>query len=335
MTLATDSEETALGGELAQRVLTEMHRVVVGNRQALRTMLAAIVAGGHVLIDDLPGLGKTLIARSFATVLGLESKRVQFTPDLLPADLIGSTVYNANGGVFEYRPGPIVTNLLIADEINRTPPKTQSALLEAMAEGQISVDGVTRPLPTPFLVLATENPLENEGTYALPEAQLDRFAIRLRLGYLDAAEEKTLLRRRLRGADVSARPVLDGALLSRLRGAVDTVSVDDAVLDYIVALIRATRSHPRAEVGASPRAELDLLELSRANALIHGRDFVVPEDVKSLASVTLAHRITLRPDSWVRRIRGESIVEEVLSQVPAPRADPSGSHRRDAGFVAS
>ncbi|MGK8520144.1 AAA family ATPase [Nocardia asteroides] len=323
MTLATDSPETARCGELAQRVLTEMNRAVVGNQQAMRVMLAAILAGGHVLIDDLPGLGKTLIARSFAATLGLGSKRVQFTPNLLPADLVGSSVYNANAATFEYRPGPIVTNLLIADEINRTPPKTQSALLEAMAEKQISVDGVTRPLPDPFLVLATENPIEHEGTYALPEAQLDRFAVRLRLGYLDAADEKLLLRRRLSGAPAAspARPIVDAAQLLRMRAAVDAVAAHDDVLEYIVALARATRNHPRAEVGVSPRGELDLLQVARAHALLHGRDFVVPEDVKALACVTLSHRITVRPESWVRRIRGESIVEEVLGRVPAPRTD--------------
>ncbi|MEU7137863.1 MoxR family ATPase [Nocardia sp. NPDC046473] len=326
-----NSDEMARCGELARRVLDEMNRVVVGKPQALRMMLAAIVSGGHVLIDDLPGLGKTLIARSFAAALGLEAKRVQFTPDLLPADLVGSAVYAMGAGTFEYRPGPVVTNLLIADEINRTPPKTQAALLEAMAEGQVSVDGVTRALPAPFIVLATENPIEHEGTYALPEAQLDRFAIRLRLGYLSAAEEKTLLRRRLAGTHVElpARRILDAEQLLRIRAAVDGVTAHDDILEYIVALVRATRNHPQVEVGVSPRGQLDLLQLSRAQALVQGRDFVVPEDIKSLATAALAHRITLRPETWVRRVRGETIVEEVIGRIPAPRTDRSTRNGRE------
>ncbi|WP_067993654.1 AAA family ATPase [Nocardia pseudobrasiliensis] len=312
-------------GDLARRVLGEMNRVVVGKPQAVRMIMAAILSGGHVLVDDLPGLGKTLIARSFAAVLGLESTRVQFTPDLLPADLVGSSIYHMGTGAFEYRPGPIVTNLLIADEINRTSPKTQSALLEAMAEGQVSVDGVTRTLPAPFVVLATENPIEHEGTYALPEAQLDRFAIRVRLGYLSAAEEKMLLRRRMDGGSGGplVRRVLDADQLLRIRSAVDAVAAHDDILEYIVALVRATRGHPQVEVGASPRGELDLLQLSRAHALLQGRDFVMPEDVKELATSALAHRITLRPETWVRKVRGENIVEEVIGRIPAPRTERS------------
>ncbi|MGW0246347.1 AAA family ATPase [Nocardia goodfellowii] len=305
----------------AHRALDELQRVIVGRREALGVIMATILAGGHVLIEDLPGLGKTMIARSFGAVLGLEVKRIQFTPDLLPADVLGSTVFNAGTSTFEYRPGPIRTNILIADEINRTPPKTQSALLEAMAEGQVSVDGITRPLPSPFLVLATQNPIEHEGTYELPEAQLDRFATRLRLGYSTAGEEKSLLRRRMErtGQAPRARQILDAGAVLGLRDAVDAVTAHDDILEYIVALARATRTHVHVAVGASPRAELDLLQLARAYALLGGRDFVVPEDVKALAATTLSHRITPRPESWVRGITGETIVAEVLGRVPAPR----------------
>ncbi|WP_433527506.1 AAA family ATPase [Nocardia pseudovaccinii] len=322
--------------ELAQWVQAEVNRVVVGKPQPVRMVLAAIMAGGHVLIDDLPGLGKTLLARSFATVLGLETKRVQFTPDLLPADLMGSAIYNMSTGGFDYRPGPIVTNLLIADEINRTPPKTQSALLEAMAEGQVSIDGTTRALPTPFIVFATENPIEHEGTYALPEAQLDRFAIRLALGYLSAGDEKALLRRRLdlTAHEPVARQVLGAGQLLRLRRAVHAVTVHDDILEYIVALVRATRTHLQVEVGASPRGELDLLQLARAHALLQARDFVMPEDVKALAAAVLAHRITLRPEVWVRRIRGENIVADVLGRTPVPRIGAFAHNGREVGELA-
>lgn len=329
-------DELATHGAAARAVLAEMDRVVVGRRHALGVCLAAMVASGHILLDDLPGMGKTLIAKSFATVLGLATKRVQFTSDLLPADLVGSTVYHMGTGTFEYRPGPIVTNLLIADEINRTPPKTQSALLEAMAENQVSVDGTTRALPDPFIVVATENPIEHEGTYALPEAQLDRFMIRMRLGYLSAVEEKTLLRRhidsttRTRGVE----QILDTDHLLRMRRAVTAVTVHDDILTYIVALTHATRTDPRVDVGASPRGELDLLRLARSHALLHGRDFVTPEDIKELAVATLAHRLSLRPEAWVRRIRGETIVTEILARVAVPRIDLPTRNGREVGELA-
>src|SRR6185295_14858467 len=283
-----------------EAVLDEIGRVVVGKRGALMLILTTVLGGGHVLIEDLPGLGKTLIARSFAAALGLNFKRVQFTPDLLPADLLGSTIYDMQSGRFEFRSGPIFTNLLLADEINRTPPKTQAALLEAMAERQVSIDGVTHRLPDPFIVLATDNPIEYEGTYPLPEAQLDRFAIRLELRYLSEQEEASMLRRRLdRG---SAQP-----------------TVHQDVLRYVVSLATATRQHPQVAVGASPRAELDLVQLARAKALLLGRDYVVPEDVKSLAVPTMAHRISLRPEMWVRRVHGSDVVEELLRRLPVPR----------------
>jgi MoxR-like ATPase len=295
----------------AVAVLDEIERVVVGKRSALTLILTTVLARGHVLIEDLPGLGKTLIARSFAATLGLDFTRVQFTPDLLPADLLGSTVYDMQSGRFEFRSGPIFTNLLLADEINRTPPKTQAALLEAMAEGQVSIDGVTHRLPQPFIVLATDNPIEYEGTYPLPEAQLDRFAVRLELRYLSEQDEAYMLRRRLdRG---SAEPTVNQV--------VDAVHED--VLHYVVSLAAATRHHPQVAVGASPRAELDLVQLARARALLLGRDYVIPEDIKALATPAVAHRITLRPEMWVRKIQGSDIVEELLRRLPVPRA-PGG-----------
>ncbi|AQA22602.1 AAA domain family protein [Rhodococcus sp. MTM3W5.2] len=273
MTAATQATTARAGA-----VLAEVERAVVGKRDAITTVLLVVLAGGHVLIEDLPGLGKTLIARSFASALGLEFTRVQFTPDLLPADLLGSTVYDMQSGRFEFRAGPVFTNVLLADEINRTPPKTQAALLESMAEGQVSIDGVTRPLPDPFIVLATDNPIEYEGTYPLPEAQLDRFMLRLRVGYLGAADEQEMLQRRLdRGAaTVAVRAIVTAEELHAMRGSVEQVSVHPDVLRYVVSLAAATRSHPQVEVGASPRAELDLVQLARARALLGGRDYVIP-----------------------------------------------------------
>ena len=273
-------------------------------------------------MEDLPGLGKTLIAKSFAAALGLEFTRVQFTPDLLPADLLGSTIYDMQSGRFEFRRGPIFTNLLLGDEINRTPPKTQAALLEAMAEQQVSIDGVTHRLPEPFLVLATDNPIEYEGTYPLPEAQLDRFAIRLELKYLSAQEEATMLRRRLERGSVPAtvQQVVDAHELLAMQESVEQVTVHDDVLQYVVSLAAASRQHPQVAVGASPRAELDLVQLARARALLLGRDYVIPEDVKALAVPTMAHRVSLRPEMWVRRVQGADVIDELLRRLPVPRA---------------
>lgn len=312
----------AVTTERCESVLDEIGRAVVGKRGALNLILMTVLARGHVLVEDLPGLGKTLIAKSFAAALGLEFTRVQFTPDLLPADLLGSTIYDMQSGRFEFRRGPIFTNLLLGDEINRTPPKTQAALLEAMAERQVSVDGVTHRLPEPFLVLATDNPIEYEGTYPLPEAQLDRFAIRLELKYLSEAEEATMLRRRLdRGsAPATVRQVVDAADLLHMQESVEQVSVHDDVVQYVVSLAAASRQHPQVAVGASPRAELDLVQLARARALLLGRDYVIPEDVKALAVPTMAHRISLRPEMWVRKVQGADVVEELLRRTPVPRA---------------
>jgi MoxR-like ATPase len=305
-----------------EAILREIGRVVVGKRDELQLIMVAVLSGGHILIEDLPGLGKTLIARSFAATLGLNFTRVQFTPDLLPADLIGSTIYDMSSGRFNFRRGPVFTHMLLADEINRTPPKTQAALLEAMAEGQVSIDGETFPLPQPFIVLATDNPIEYEGTYPLPEAQLDRFALQLRLGYLSEEDETRMIRRRLERGAAPPRvaQVVDAQGLLEMRQSVEYVTVHPDVVTYVVSLAAATRGHPQVEVGASPRAELDLVQMARARALLLGRDYVIPEDVKALAIPAMAHRITLRPEMWVRRIRGEDVIAELLRRLPVPRA---------------
>ncbi|HUO40432.1 MAG TPA: MoxR family ATPase [Mycobacterium sp.] len=306
----------------SEAVLDEIERVVVGKRAALTLILTTVLAGGHVLIEDLPGMGKTLIARSFAAALGLQFTRVQFTPDLLPADLLGSTIYDMQSGRFEFRRGPIFTHLLLGDEINRTPPKTQAALLEAMAEGQVSIDGETHKLPQPFIVLATDNPIEYEGTYPLPEAQLDRFAVKAELKYLSESDETFMLRRRLeRGsAEATVNQVVDAQDLLAMRASVEQVTVHEDVLHYVVSLANATRTHPQVAVGASPRAELDLIQLARARALLAGRDYVIPEDVKTLAVAAIAHRISLRPEMWVRSIHGSDVVAQLLTRLPVPRA---------------
>ena len=307
---------------LCEAVLDEIERAVVGKRGALTLILNTVLAGGHVLIEDLPGMGKTLIARSFAATLGLRFTRVQFTPDLLPADLLGSTIYDMRSGQFDFRRGPIFTNLLMADEINRTPPKTQAALLEAMAEHQVSIDGETHRLPEPFVVIATDNPIEFEGTYPLPEAQLDRFAVKVALNYLSESDETSMLRRRLeRGAaKIELNEIVDAGQLLEMQEAVEQVSVHDDVLRYVVTVAAATRSHPQVVVGASPRAELDLVQLARARALLSGRDFVLPEDVKALAVPAFGHRITLRPEMWVRSLHGTDVVDQLLRRLPVPRA---------------
>ncbi|GIM84861.1 AAA family ATPase [Salinispora arenicola] len=307
-------------GQLAHAVLDAVGEVVVGKREALELVLAGILAGGHVLLEDLPGLGKTLTARSFAQALGLDFRRLQFTPDLLPADVTGSFLYDQRSGEFAFRAGPVFTNLLLADEINRTPPKTQSALLEAMQEKQVSVEGVTYRLDEPFHVLATANPVEYEGTYPLPEAQLDRFLLRVSFGYPDAGEEWEVLRRRMsrRREEAEIKPVVDAATLRAMQAALEDVVVEDSIGRYIVALTAATREHPSVLVGASPRGSLALLLLARVRAVTAGRDYVVPEDVKEVAAPALAHRITLRPELWLRRVAPAFVVDEVLAATPAP-----------------
>jgi len=315
-------------GQSAERcaaVLDEIERAVVGNRRALELVMIGILAGGHILLEDLPGLGKTLIARSFARTLGLDFARIQFTPDLLPSDVVGAPLYDQRTGQMVFRPGPVFTQLLLADEINRTPPKTQAALLEAMGEGQVSMDGETRPLPQPFVVLATDNPIEYEGTYELPEAQLDRFLMRLRLGYLRAADEVRMLQQRLDRATERAElgQVTDAAELTALRRSLEQVEVSPDLLDYVVAIIRATREHAQIQVGASPRGGLALVQLGRGQALLRRRDYVIPDDIKSVAVPALAHRITLRPELWVRLVSSDDVVARLLTTVPTPQTNPA------------
>ena len=319
-------------GQTAERctaVLDEIERAVVGNRRALELVMIGILAGGHILLEDLPGLGKTLIARSFARTLGLDFARIQFTPDLLPSDVIGAPLYDQRTGEMVFRPGPVFTQLLLADEINRTPPKTQAALLEAMGEGQVSMDGETRPLPQPFVVLATDNPIEYEGTYELPEAQLDRFVMRLRLGYLQAADEVAMLQRRLDRASERAElgQITDAAELTGMRRSLEQVEVSPDLLEYVVAIIRTTREHSQIQVGASPRGGLALVQLARAEALLRKRDYVIPDDIKNIAVPALAHRITLRPELWVRQVSSDDVVARLLATVPTPKTDPAAGAR--------
>ena len=306
---------------LCERILAEVDQVIVGKPDAVRAVLLGVLASGHILIEDLPGLGKTLLARTFATVLGLEFTRVQFTPDMLPADLTGAMVLDLATGEAAFRPGPVFTGLLLADEINRTPPKTQAALLEAMAEGQVSVDGVTRPLPRPFVVLATDNPIEYEGTYPLPEAQLDRFIARVSLGYLDAGGEAEMVRRRLARGSAPPAPgqVTDAGRLLAMRESLEAVALHPDLLGYVVALVQATRAHPQVTVGASPRGTLAVIQLARGHAVLDGRDYVTPEDIKAVAVPALAHRLVLRPEMWVRQVTGQDVAAEVLASVPVPR----------------
>ena len=308
----------------AAAVLDEVGTVVVGMKEPLRVALAAILAGGHVLFEDVPGLGKTLAARSIATALGLEFRRIQCTPDLLPADITGSAVYDPESSSFRFRPGPVFAGLLLADEINRTAPKTQSALLEAMAERQVTVDGTTYPMARPFHVLATSNPVEYEGTYPLPEAQLDRFMVRLAVGYPDRTAEADVLHRRVARREEAApvRRVVDPATLLAMQAGVEAVEVDPDIVLYCVDLAAATRSHGAVEVGASPRGSQALLLVSRALAMLSGRRFVTPEDVKAVAVPALAHRITLNPATWAAGVAAQDVVREVLGLVPGPATVP-------------
>ncbi|MFC6160553.1 AAA family ATPase [Kribbella jiaozuonensis] len=306
--------------DLCRQVLERVSQAVVGKAEALELVLAGVLAGGHVLLEDYPGLAKTLAARSFAQALGLGFRRVQFTPDLLPSDVTGGFVYDQKESEFVFRPGPIFTGLLLADEINRTPPKTQAALLESMQEHQVTVEGQTFPLPTPFHVLATANPVEYEGTYPLPEAQLDRFMLRIGFGYPSPAEEWEVLRRRMsrRSEDQTVDAVTDAAGLLAAQQAVERVTVDDTVGQYCVDLAAATRRDSQVLVGASPRGSLALLLTARAYAVIKGRDYVVPEDVKAVAVAALAHRITVRPELWLHEVTGATVVRTVLGSVAAP-----------------
>jgi MoxR-like ATPase len=318
----TDTLTVAEISRLANKVLERVGTVVVGMREPLETALAAILAGGHVLFEDVPGLGKTLAARSLATALGLDFRRLQCTPDLLPSDITGSFVYQPTSGEFVFREGPIFTGLFLADEINRTAPKTQSALLEAMAEGQVTVEGRSYRLPTPFHVIATSNPIEFEGTYQLPEAQLDRFLVRLAVGYPDRdGEQQVLLARVERRHEVATvEPVMDASTLSAMQSGIEGVHVDADIARYCVDLAAATRRHPSVQVGASPRGSQGLMLVARARAVIAGRDFVTPDDVKAVAAPVLAHRLSLTAQAWATGVNPREVVTELVGQVAGPPA---------------
>lgn len=306
---------------LSQRIIEEVERAVVGKRAALRNMLAAILSsGGHILLEDYPGLAKTLIANSFATVLGLSFKRIQFTPDLLPGDITGGYFFDREHDRFVLREGPIFAQIILADEVNRASPKTQSALLEAMQEYQVTLEGETLRLPEPFIVIATQNPIEFEGTFPLPEAQLDRFLIKLSIGYPSKAEEMEILRRRReRGSDAfSLSAVTDASGLSAMRHVVETIFVDTDIEGYIAELIAATRSHRQVTIGASPRGSLALLKLARAWAAMDGRAYVLPDDVKRFVHLALGHRLLVQPDLWMVRRATDRILDDVLNTVPVP-----------------
>ncbi|MGB3686848.1 MAG: MoxR family ATPase [Ornithinimicrobium sp.] len=305
---------------LAETVLDRVEQAVVGKREALTLVLTTVLAGGHVLLEDYPGLGKTLAARSFAQSLGLDFTRAQFTPDLLPADLTGAYVYDQRTSEFDFRAGPLFTGLLLADEINRTPPKTQSALLEAMQEHQVTVEGMTHQLPQPFHVLATANPVEYEGTYPLPEAQLDRFLMRVSFGYPTQDEEIDVLRRRVqrRTEDQHLEPVTEAAGLQRIQRAIESVPIEEDIAQYCVRLATQTRSHASVQVGSSPRGSLALMLTARAYAVIDGRDFVTPEDVKAVAHAVLDHRISIKPELWMSTEAAFGVVSAALSTVPVP-----------------
>jgi MoxR-like ATPase len=306
--------------ERAAQILDEVELAVVGKRDALELVLLGLLADGHVLIQDNPGLAKTLIARSFASVTGLRFARVQFTPDLMPSDVTGSSIYDQRTGDLRFQPGPIFTNILLGDEINRAPPKTQAALLEAMQERQVTGEDGTRPLERPFLVLATQNPIEYEGTYPLPEAQLDRFLLRISVGYPDRDAELDLLARRLdRGQDeVELRKIVERDELLAMQRAVEQVHADTAILEYAVDLVTATRESPQLQLGSSPRGTLALLKLALARAALEGRDFVTPDDVKRIALPALAHRVMLRPELWIQRVAAEDVVRDCLDSCPVP-----------------
>ena len=309
--------------EQCDAVLDAIGNAVVADREFLETVLLAAMAGGHALLEDVPGTGKTLTARSFASALGLSFSRVQFTPDLLPADVTGTHVFNEQDGSFEFSEGPIFANVVLADEINRAPPKTQAALLEAMEEAQVTVDGDTHDLPKPFFVIATQNPVEQEGTFPLPEAQVDRFAVKSSIGYPDVDGEYELLRRRAgRSAQSpSVGTVLDPELVADLREVPETVRMDDDLLEYVANVARETREDRRVEVGVSPRGTQRLFETARAHAAMQGREFVTPDDVKRIAHPVLAHRVVLTPDAQVNNVDKSSIVDKVLDEVPVPTVE--------------
>ncbi len=307
--------------QVMERLVENVERVILGKRQPLQQILVALLCEGHVLIEDVPGVGKTMVARALATSVGCEFRRIQFTPDMLPSDVTGVSIFNQKTQEFEFRPGPIMAQIVLADEINRAPPKTQSALLEAMEERQITVDGVTYPMPRPFLVLATQNPIEYEGTFPLPEAQVDRFMMRVHLGYPERRVEVEMLDlQRDHHPIEDVEQVVSREELLAAQGAVKAVYVDDLVKEYIVDLVTATRDHPDVYLGASPRGSLFLYKGARALAAMAGRDYVLPDDVKALAVPVLAHRIIVTPDARIRNVKAEDVVREIVNSVPVPGA---------------
>ncbi len=304
----------------SQRIIAEVEKAIVGKRLLLQQVMTAVLADGHVLLEDYPGLGKTMLANSFATALGVSFKRIQFTPDLLPGDITGGYIFNRATSQFELRQGPLFANIVLADEINRASPKTQSALLEAMQEHQVTLEGETMPLPQPFVVLATQNPIEYEGTFPLPEAQLDRFIMKLSVGYPSVEEEQEILRRRRarRQEAVTLAQVTDATTLLAMREAVERVFVEPDIEQYIVELVTVTRRDQRVAVGASPRGSLALMKLARAWAALNGRSFVLPDDVKAFIFPALVHRLILQPDLWMKRNAARDIIDSLSSQVPVP-----------------
>ena len=308
-------------GQTCQRIIGQVKKVIVGKDAVLEKVMLALLANSHILFEDYPGLAKTLLARSFAMSIGCDFSRIQFTPDLLPADITGTYIYNVKSGDFELRKGPVFTNILLADEINRAPPKTQAALLEAMQERQTTLDGKTHLLRDPFIVMATQNPIEYEGVYPLPEAQLDRFLVRLQLGYPTRTEEVEIMRRRMtRGQeDVVLDPVVDSDTVLDLQKTVEGIHVDDDVLGYIADIVQATRTQRQIEIGASPRGSLAIFKLSRARAVFHGRDYVIPDDIKEVAASALVHRLIMKAESWVKGTNPNQVLEDILKTIPVPR----------------
>jgi MoxR-like ATPase len=309
--------------KLSKQIIAEVERAIVGKRSLLETIMVAMLAGGHVLLEDFPGLGKTLIARSFATALGLDFRRIQFTPDLLPGDITGGYIFNRNRNDFELRKGPVFANIILADEINRASPKTQSALLEAMQEGQVTLEGETLPLPEPFLVLATQNPIEYEGTFPLPEAQLDRFMLKLTVGYPNVEEEREILRRRRerRQDEAILSKITDASQLIEMRQVVENVHVHKDLEEYIAQVVHETRQDRRVAVGASPRGSLAFLKMARARAALEGRDYVTPDDIKHFATPVLTHRLILQPEYWMAQKISEEVIKDAFTKVAVPVID--------------
>jgi MoxR-like ATPase len=307
--------------ELCQKIIGQVKKAIVGKDPVLEKVMLAVLADSHILFEDFPGLAKTLLARSFAMSMGCDFSRIQFTPDLLPADITGTTIYNVKSGEFELRKGPVFTNVLLADEINRAPPKTQAALLEAMQERQTTLDGKTHVLDDPFIVMATQNPIEYEGVYPLPEAQLDRFLVRLQVGYPSRSEEVEIMRRRMIRAreEIVLEPAADAEDILDLQKTVEEIHVDDDVLGYVADIVQATRSQKQVEVGASPRGSLAIFKLSRARAVVHGRDYVIPDDVKEIVGPALAHRMIMKAESWVKGTSPAQVIDDILRTIPVPK----------------